>query len=120
MFNVGGGEIIVVLLIALIVLGPDRLPEYTRKAAKAAGELRRLSNGFQSEMRNAMNVTDDTPTVAPTAAPTVDPVSGPRLLPPPSTNPATSAADDGPAPAGADAPAAPAGDDSPASGTSAA
>ncbi len=35
MFNVGGGEVLVILLIAIIVLGPDKLPN----AAKQAGKL---------------------------------------------------------------------------------
>ena len=83
MFNVGGGEIVVILLIALLVLGPDRLPEYTRKAARLAGELRRMSTGFQNEMREAMRVDEPTVGGAP-AAP-----QGPRLLPPPATGPAT-------------------------------
>jgi sec-independent protein translocase protein TatB len=77
MFNVGGGEILVILLIALVVLGPDKLPEYTRKTAKVLGELRRMSQGFQNEMRQAMNITGDDN--ASTSA-------GPRLLDPPSTS----------------------------------
>ena len=51
MFNVGGGEILVILVIALIVLGPDRLPEYARQAGKYLNEFRRISSGFQDEIR---------------------------------------------------------------------
>lgn len=54
MFNVGGGELIVILLIALIVLGPKRLPDAARKIGKAVGDLRRMSDSFQGEMRNAL------------------------------------------------------------------
>ncbi|WP_208028574.1 twin-arginine translocase TatA/TatE family subunit [Rhabdothermincola sediminis] len=78
MFNVGGGEVLVILLLALIVLGPDKLPEYTRKAARVMGELRRISHGFQQEMRQAMELEDD-PVIRPAGRAT-----GPRLVEPPS------------------------------------
>jgi sec-independent protein translocase protein TatB len=55
MFNVGAGELMVILLIALIVLGPDKLPEAARKIGNVMGELRRMSSGFQDEMRSAMD-----------------------------------------------------------------
>jgi len=55
MFNVGAGELMVILLIALIVLGPDKLPDTARKIGNVMGELRRMSSGFQSEMRSAMD-----------------------------------------------------------------
>jgi len=55
MFNVGAGELLVILLIALIVLGPDKLPETARKIGNVMGELRRMSSGFQNEMRAAMD-----------------------------------------------------------------
>jgi Tat protein translocase TatB subunit len=55
MFNVGAGELLVILLIALIVLGPDKLPDAARKIGNVMGELRRMSSGFQNEMRSAMD-----------------------------------------------------------------
>jgi sec-independent protein translocase protein TatB len=60
MFNIGGGELIVILLVALIVLGPDKLPEAARKVGNVMGELRRMSNGFQEELRNALDEPFDT------------------------------------------------------------
>ena len=39
MFNIGGGEVLVIALIALIVLGPQRLPDAARQVGKAMGEL---------------------------------------------------------------------------------
>jgi Tat protein translocase TatB subunit len=56
-FNVGGGELIVILLIALVVLGPDKLPNAARQAGKYLNEFRRMSAGFQDEFRSAMDVT---------------------------------------------------------------
>jgi len=53
MFNLGAGEVLVILLVALIVLGPTRLPEAARTVGRVMGELRRMSTGFQNEMRDA-------------------------------------------------------------------
>jgi sec-independent protein translocase protein TatB len=64
MFNIGGGELIVILLIALIVLGPQRLPDAARQVGKAMGDLRRLSTGFQNEMKQALDTADDPTRVA--------------------------------------------------------
>jgi sec-independent protein translocase protein TatB len=55
MFNVGPGELIAILALALIVLGPQRLPEAVRTVGRVVGELRRISSGFQEELRNALD-----------------------------------------------------------------
>ena len=68
MFNVGGGEVIVILLIALIVLGPDKLPGAARQVGKYLNEFRRISSGFQDEIRSAMDVVNQPTTDAPPAA----------------------------------------------------
>jgi sec-independent protein translocase protein TatB len=53
MFNIGGGELLVIVLIALIVLGPQRLPDAMRTVGRVVGEVRRISTGFQQELRDA-------------------------------------------------------------------
>jgi sec-independent protein translocase protein TatB len=53
--SLGGGELIAILVIALIVLGPEKLPEAIRKFGNIYGELRRMSQGFQSELRDAFD-----------------------------------------------------------------
>jgi sec-independent protein translocase protein TatB len=53
MFNIGGGELLVIVLIALIVLGPQRLPDAMRTFGRVVGEVRRISSGFQQELRDA-------------------------------------------------------------------
>jgi sec-independent protein translocase protein TatB len=54
-FNIGGGELLVILVIALIVLGPEKLPDAVRRAGRIYGELRRMSSGFQAELRDAID-----------------------------------------------------------------
>lgn len=68
MFNVGGGEILVILLLALIVLGPEKLPNAARQAGKYLSEFRRMSSGFQQELRDAMDLTS-TPDPGPSLPP---------------------------------------------------
>ncbi len=79
MFNVGGGEIIVVLLLALIVLGPDKLPEAARKAGKFLHEFRRMTSGFQEEVRSAMDIGSLSGSPKDNALDRTEP--GPRLTP---------------------------------------
>ncbi len=53
MGNLGGAEILVILLVALIVLGPTKLPPAVRQVGKFVGEIRRMGQGFQQELREA-------------------------------------------------------------------
>lgn len=58
MFNVGGGEVFVILLVALIVLGPDKLPGAVRKVGQVVGEVRKVSAGFQAELQSSLREDD--------------------------------------------------------------
>ena len=51
MFNVGPEKLMVVLLVALIVLGPDKLPNAARQIGRYLNDFRRISQGFQQELR---------------------------------------------------------------------
>lgn len=55
MFNLGAGEVLVIMLLALIVLGPQRLPDAARQIGKFMGEIRRMSSGFQQELKTAFD-----------------------------------------------------------------
>jgi len=79
MFNVGGGEVLVILIAALIVLGPDKLPNAARQVGKYLAEFRKISQGFQDELRGAMDITnmpDTEPVAYPPAEPADAPVAG--------------------------------------------
>ena len=55
MFNVGGMELLVIAVVALVVLGPDKLPGAIRQIGQVTGELRRISQGFQTDLRGALD-----------------------------------------------------------------
>jgi sec-independent protein translocase protein TatB len=63
MFNVGGGELLVILVLALVVLGPQRLPDAMRTVGRVMGEVKRISSGFQQDLTSAIQDmdTDETP-----------------------------------------------------------
>ncbi len=43
------------MLLALVVLGPEKLPEAMRKAGQMYGELKKMSSSFQSEFRSVLD-----------------------------------------------------------------
>src|SRR4051812_21092077 len=74
-------EIMVILVAGLLVLGPKRLPEAARQVGKAMAELRRVTGGFQAEMRDAFQTTVSAdPEPAPPAA-----ITPPATPPTPAT-----------------------------------
>jgi len=59
MFGIGMPELIVILVVALIVLGPRRMPDAARGLGRALGELRRATSGITEELHNAQVVLDE-------------------------------------------------------------
>lgn len=55
-------KMLFIFLIVAVVLGPEKLPEVSRKIGRAVGELRKLSGGFRDEMNKAVHeMSSDTP-----------------------------------------------------------
>ena len=57
--QVGPLEILVVAALALIVFGPQKLPEMTRKAGRALGELRRMASDVRDEFEMGLEDEDE-------------------------------------------------------------
>jgi Tat protein translocase TatB subunit len=53
MFGIGPEELVLVLIVALLVLGPERLPRVARDVGRIVGELRRTSDEFREEFLQA-------------------------------------------------------------------
>lgn len=58
-----GGEVIIILIVALVVMGPSRLPDLARKAGQYATELRRAARevreGLEAEVSDLKAAGDE-------------------------------------------------------------
>jgi sec-independent protein translocase protein TatA len=70
--SLGPAEILVILVIALLVFGPNKLPDVAKQAGKAFQELRRVQQHLRSEISGAVSDLDGSSQSA--SAPSGDPV----------------------------------------------
>ena len=54
MFDIGGGELLVIGIVALVVIGPKELPGLLRTAGNAMGKIRRMASEFRGQFDEAM------------------------------------------------------------------
>ena len=54
MFGVGLPELMVIAIVAIVVFGPDRLPEYARQAGRFARQIRNLARSAQDQLREEL------------------------------------------------------------------
>src|SRR5882762_7397290 len=52
MFGMGGTEILVILIVALLFLGPDKLPEAAKTISKGIRDLKKQSRALQETIEN--------------------------------------------------------------------
>ncbi|HEY1556312.1 MAG TPA: twin-arginine translocase TatA/TatE family subunit [Kofleriaceae bacterium] len=52
MFGIGGSEIIVILVVALLFLGPDKLPDAAKKISKGIRDIKKQSRILQQQIEN--------------------------------------------------------------------
>jgi len=52
--SLSGVEFLVIAVFAFLVLGPEKLPDAMRKAGRALGQVRKITSGFQEEVRAAV------------------------------------------------------------------
>ncbi len=50
MFGIGVPELMLILVLALIVLGPDKLPQLAKQIARFVGELKKASEDFKKQL----------------------------------------------------------------------
>ena len=51
MFGIGGGEFIAIALLAVVLVGPDKLPQLTTDSAKFIRRIRDLAQGATKDLR---------------------------------------------------------------------
>ena len=73
MFGIGMSELMVILVVALVIFGPTRLPELARSLGRAMAEFRRASTDLRQTFNEA--VEDPKPQPAP-------PQPAPAIAPP--------------------------------------
>jgi sec-independent protein translocase protein TatB len=54
MFGVGLPELAVIAFVAMLVFGPDKLPEYARQAGRMARRLRQFAHEARDELREEL------------------------------------------------------------------
>ncbi|MCD0156388.1 MULTISPECIES: twin-arginine translocase TatA/TatE family subunit [unclassified Deinococcus] len=63
--NIGAPELLVILLVALVVFGPRKLPELGKSLGNGLREFRKSTQG----LKDSMNIDAPTPAVTPAAQP---------------------------------------------------
>ena len=58
MFDLGAGELLVIGVVALVVIGPKELPGVLRTVGQAVGKLRRMATEFQGQFTEALREAD--------------------------------------------------------------
>ena len=86
MFGLGFGEILIILVLALILLGPARLPEVAKQLGKGLRDFRKATDDLKGQFEREMYVDDrPRPLVQPPTA------AAPVPAPPPGPAPAATA-----------------------------
>ncbi len=56
--SIGGPEILLILVIALLVFGPKKIPELSRTIGRGVAEFRRATNDFKATLEREVSAAD--------------------------------------------------------------
>ncbi len=107
MFNIGAGEMVLILVVALLILGPQRLPELARGIGKFVREFRRQTDEVRNVVERefySMDQEFQKPQTPPVRPGTFANPPAPSDLPPPVLPPMSPTDAAAPASPGAEAP----------------
>ena len=88
MFGIGIPELLVIMVVALIVLGPKRLPEVAQALGRAFAEFRKATSDLSEELTSAQSMLEEEVRLAERQA---------RTIRPPASQPQNAAASSAPA-----------------------
>jgi sec-independent protein translocase protein TatB len=104
-FDVGFNELVLIFIIGLLVLGPQRLPKVAAEIGKWVGRARRTANELRRQLEREIELNDiqpppsgpspadvEKPAPAPAPAPTDATLPAPAAVPPPAEPHADAAA----------------------------
>ncbi|MEQ8200013.1 MAG: twin-arginine translocase TatA/TatE family subunit [Syntrophomonadaceae bacterium] len=60
MLNLGPWEVGLILLVALIVVGPGKLPEVAKSIGKGMNEFKKVTAGYKKDFQEAINSIEET------------------------------------------------------------
>lgn len=58
-FNIGGGELLVIAMVALIAVGPEQLPSVLRKFGRGVAQIRSMTAGLREEFMSGLDEVTD-------------------------------------------------------------
>ena len=79
MLDIGFQELLVIFVLALLILGPERLPDLARGLGRALREFRRTSDEFRATIETNLQLHGDPPPEAPAATAPVEAAAAPAL-----------------------------------------
>jgi len=91
-FGLGSGEILLIIIVALIIWGPGKLPEIARTIGKAVSSLRQTSSDLTAQIKKELEV-EETKEKAHAPPPKATSQPEPPKPPPPETRKLTSGED---------------------------
>jgi len=56
MFGIGGGEMFLIILVALMLFGSDKIPEIARTLGKGMQQLKNATNDIKSEIHKSADI----------------------------------------------------------------
>ena len=59
MFGIGGTELVIIMVFALMIFGPDKLPQLGRTIGKFSREFKRAQDQMEAQIKREMDALDD-------------------------------------------------------------
>jgi Tat protein translocase TatB subunit len=81
MFGIGGQELILLMIIGLVVLGPERLPRIANQLGGWLGQARRMTRVMKRQLEEELDL-NKSPTIRPPPTPSREPSQQPPKKPP--------------------------------------